>query len=211
MSVVDYTVRAADGAEQPRLGQPDLDDPELLALARSGDQRALEALCRRNWRPVYRSFARYTSNPSEAEDLTQEVFLRALRALPQFSDRGVPYTAYLLQIAANLARDRWRAGPARVVPVGNLPERPAPGPGPDGLAVENDRRAALLRALDLLGADQRLVLRLRILEGRSTSEVAVLTNRSAAAVRQLQVRALAALRTALARQPGDLIADFRRD
>jgi RNA polymerase sigma-70 factor (ECF subfamily) len=211
MSVVDYTVCAADGAEQPRPGQPDLDDPELLALARSGDQHALEALCRRNWRPVYRSFARYTSNPCEAEDLTQEVFLRALRALPQFSDRGVPYTAYLLQIAANLARDRWRAGPARVVPVGDLPERPAPGPGPDGLAVESDRRAALLRALDQLGADQRLVLRLRILEGRSTSEVAALTNRSAAAVRQLQVRALAALRTALARQPGDLIADFRRD
>ena len=187
------------------------DDSTLLSLARSGDQRALEALCRRSWRPVYRSFARYTIDPAEAEDLTQEVFLRAMRAFPQFADRGVPYTAYLLRIAANLARDRWRAGPARVVPVGDIPEWPAPGPGPDGLAVESDRRAALLRALDRLGPDQRAVLKLRILDGRTASEVAAMTNRSAAAVRQLQVRALAALRAALDDQLGETIADFGRD
>lgn len=119
--------------------------------------------------------------------------------------------AGLLRIAANLARDRWRAGPARVVPVGDIPERPAPGPGPDGLAVESDRRAALLSALDRLRPDQRAVLKLRILEGRTASEVAALTNRSAAAVRQLQVRALAALRAALDDQPGEMIADFGRD
>jgi RNA polymerase sigma-70 factor (ECF subfamily) len=187
------------------------DDSTLLSLARSGDQRALEALCRRSWRPVYRSFARYTIDPAEAEDLTQEVFLRAMRAFPQFADRGVPYTAYLLRIAANLARDRWRAGPARVVPVGDIPEWPAPGPGPDSLAVESDRRAALLRALDRLGPDQRAVLKLRILDGRTASEVAAMTNRSAAAVRQLQVRALAALRAALDDQLGETIADFGRD
>lgn len=160
---------------------------------------------------MYRSFARYTKDPFEAEDLTQEVFLRALRALPQFTDTGVPYTAYLLRIAANLARDRWRAAPARAVPVGNLPEEPALGPGPDGLAVESDRRTTLLRALDQLAPAQRAVLRLRILEGRSSAEVAALTDRSAAAVRQLQVRALAALRTALGNQPGGSISDFRKD
>ena len=204
-------VRAENDWELADPDPPDLDDSTLLSLARSGDQRALEALCRRNWRPVYRSFARYTSDPFEAEDLTQEVFLRALRALPQFADRGVPYTAYLLRIAANLARDRWRAGPARVVPVSDLPERPAPGPSPDGLAVENDRRATLLCALDRLGPDQRAVLKLRILEGRTAGEVAALTNRSAAAVRQLQVRALAALRAALDDQLGEMIADFGSD
>src|SRR5258708_36883151 len=106
------------------------DDSALLVLARTGDQVALEALCRRNWRPVYRSFARYTSDPFEAEDLTQEVFLRALRSLPKFADTGVPYTAYLLRIAANLARDRWRAGPARAVPTGQVPDQAGAGPGP---------------------------------------------------------------------------------
>lgn len=52
---------------------------------------------------MYRSFARFTRNPAEAEDLTQEVFLRALRSLPQFEDPGLPFTAYLLRIANNLA------------------------------------------------------------------------------------------------------------
>jgi RNA polymerase sigma-70 factor (ECF subfamily) len=208
---LDYTVRAETDREEADPGRPGLDDSALLSLARSGDQRALEALCRRSWRPVYRSFARYTSDAAEAEDLTQEVFLRALRAWPQFADRGVPYTAYLLRIAANLARDRWRAQPARVVPVGDIPERPAPGPGPEGLAIESDRRAVLLRALDQLGADQRAVLRLRILEGRTTDEVAGLTHRSAAAVRQLQVRALAALRGTMDSQLGAMIADLGSD
>jgi RNA polymerase sigma-70 factor, ECF subfamily len=207
---VDYPVRVDPEDSLGDPGPSELDDCALLSLAASGDQRALETLCQRNWRPVYRSFARYTSDPFEAEDLTQEVFLRALRALPQFADTGVPYTAYLLRIATNLARDRWRARPARLVPLGDIVERPAREPGPDGLAVESDRRAALLRALDRLGSDQRAVLRLRILEGRSTDEVAALTNRSAAAVRQLQVRALAALRAALA-DLGEISADYGRD
>ena len=185
----------------PRPAEPG--DAILLALARSGDQQALETLCRRYWRPVYRSLARYTSDPGEAEDLTQEVFLRALRALPRYTDRGLPYLAYLLRISANLARDRWRAGPARVVPVASIPDRPAPGPGPDGLAVASDRRAALLRALDRIAPDHRTVLRLRILEGRTATEVGAMTGRSPAAVRQLSVRALTALRAVLAEQAGE--------
>jgi RNA polymerase sigma-70 factor (ECF subfamily) len=209
--VLDYVPCAEDESDMSDSAHQELDDSRLLELARAGDQPALEALCRRSWRPVYRSFARYTSDPSEAEDLTQEVFLRALRALPQFADKGVPYTAYLLRIAANLARDRWRVGPAKAVPVGDISERPAPGPGPDGLAMQGDRRAALLAALDRLSADQRTVLRLRILEGRATSEVAALTHRSEAAVRQLQVRALAALRAVLADQLAGMLEGFGRD
>ncbi len=88
----------------------EMDDSTLLRRIRAGDQRALEVLGRRAWKPVYRSFARFTRDPAEAEDLTQEVFLRALRSLPQFEDRGLPFTTYLLRIASNLARDRWRAG-----------------------------------------------------------------------------------------------------
>jgi RNA polymerase sigma-70 factor (ECF subfamily) len=206
---LDYQFSAGSGEERADPGS--LDDSALLAQGRSGDQRALEKLYQRNWRPVYRSFARYTKDPAEAEDLTQEVFLRAFRALPQYADRGVPYLGYLLRIATNLARDRWRAGPPRVVPVGNVPDWPAPGPGPDGLAEQSDRRAALLRALDGLRPDQRTVLRLRILEGRSSAEVGALTNRSPAAVRQISSRALASLRAALDDQLGVTITDLGRD
>ncbi|HEV8063920.1 MAG TPA: sigma factor, partial [Acidimicrobiales bacterium] len=87
--------------------EPERHELELLRAARTGDARALNELCRRCWRPVYRSFARHTNDAGEAEDLTQEVFLRALRSLPHFEDRGVPFVAYLLRIADNLSRDRW--------------------------------------------------------------------------------------------------------
>ena len=81
------------------LPSPEITESTLLRLARSGDERALDALCRQYWRPVYRSFAGRTDSPAEAEDLTQEVFLRALRAMPRFEDHGLPFRAYLLQIA----------------------------------------------------------------------------------------------------------------
>ncbi len=170
---------------------------ELLRAACDGDEHALGELCQLCWRPVYRSLARYTSDPAEAEDMTQEVFLRALRSLPRFEDRGLPFTVYLLRIAANLARDRWRALPSRPVVTADVPEGSAPAQAAEEVAVENERRRALIGALDRLSPDQRAVLRMRILEGRSTREVAALTHRNEPAVRQLQVRALAALRLEL--------------
>ena len=133
--------------------------------------------------------------------------MRALRALPQFEDRGLPFTAYLLRIADNLARDRWRAGPTRVVMTAEVPDGSTHAPGPDSLAVESDRRQVLLAALDRLSPDHRAVLRLRILEGRPTREVATLIHRSQPAVRQLQVRALAALRSTLGEELAGLTTE----
>jgi RNA polymerase sigma-70 factor, ECF subfamily len=213
---LEYTASTQDGspglAPPAAIGRagPETGDSALLRRARLGDQRALDELCRRNWKPVYRSFARLTRNPAEAEDLTQEVFLRALRSLPRFEDRGLPFTAYLLRIARNLARDRWRAGPARLLVTADVPDRAGPGPGPESLAVDAARRELLLSALDRLAPDHRAVLRLRILEGRTTGEVAALIRRSQPAVRQLQVRALAALRAALGDEFGLASGDGER-
>jgi RNA polymerase sigma-70 factor, ECF subfamily len=213
---LDYPVTAGDGLRRKLWPVPvgmvgqHTDDSALLRRARAGDLQALDELCRQCWKPVYRFLARLTQDPAEAEDLTQEVFLRAVRSLSRFEDRGLPFTSYLLQIARNLARDRWRARPTRFVVTADLPERPITGPGPEGLAVESARRQALVSALDRLAPDHRTVLRLRILEGRSTSEVATIIGRSQPAVRQLQVRALAALRAALGDEFGRASAEDER-
>ena len=172
-------------------------EQQLLYRARQGDTEALEELCRREWQPVYRLVARAVSNRAEAEDLTQEVFLRALRALDRYQETGVPFRAFLATIARNLIRTRWKSRRGGPVNLADWPELPGDEDGPEEAAIAASERAELRRALDTLSADYQTVLRLRLLDGRPTDEVAALMGRSPGAVRVLQHRALTALRAVL--------------
>lgn len=171
-------------------------DP-LVTRARQGDRAALEELCRREWRPIYGLIYRSVREVAEAQDLTQEVFLRALRAFDRYQDRGVPFHAFLAQVARNLLRDRWRRHKPALVELDLAGEIASGLVGPEDQVVASDERAELLRALAILPEDHRLVLRLRLIEGRTSEEVAQLMGRSPGAIRQLQRRALVALRDAL--------------
>jgi RNA polymerase sigma-70 factor (ECF subfamily) len=167
---------------------------ELLSRAQRGDQRALEELCRREWRPVYAIAYHAVGNVADAQDLTQEVFLRALRALDRYEEQGVPFQAYLATIARNLVRNR-----ARVPAVAALgDDTPATARGPEELALDAVEVGRVQAALAELPRDQRRVIELRVSDGRPTAEVAALLGRQPAAVRQLQHRALSALRARLA-------------
>src|SRR5690242_533267 len=81
---------------------------DLVRRAKAGDLGALEQLCSREWRPVYALVYASTRNPCDAEDLTQEVFLRALNAFDRYEPRDAPFRAYLATVARNLVRNRWR-------------------------------------------------------------------------------------------------------
>ena len=83
-------------------------DIQLLQRAQAGDRAAIEELFGREWRPIYGLIYRAVQNRSEAQDLTQEVFLRAFRSLDRYHDTGKPFHQYLTTIALNLLRDRWR-------------------------------------------------------------------------------------------------------
>ncbi len=172
------------------------DDP-ILARARRGDRRALEELCHREWRPVYALLYAAVQDRAEAQDLTQEVFLRALGALVRFREGEAPFRAFLKTIARNLLRDRWRGRRPDPVDLALVRELPSDSPDlADALAAEAER-AQLLQALRSLPDDYQAVVRLRLLEGRSGAEVATILGRSPAATRQLLHRALGALRVAL--------------
>jgi RNA polymerase sigma-70 factor, ECF subfamily len=166
---------------------------DLLGRARRGDQRALEELCQREWRPVYALAYHALGNVADAQDLTQEVFLRALRSLDRYEETSAPFAAYLASIARNLVRNRARLRPTAVLD----DDAPSAGAGPETLAIEAAEVERVRAALGELPADQRRVIELRLSEGRSMSETAVLLGRSPDAVRQLQHRALAALRARL--------------
>lgn len=170
---------------------------QLLERALRGDRQALDELCRQEWRPVYGIIYQGVQNRAEAQDLTQEVFLRALKSLDRYQATGAPFRAYLGTIARNLLRDRWRRRSYPTADLDTVPEPPETNPGPEQLALASSDQQFIEEAFLTLQEDHQTVIRLRILESRSSSEVGEMMGRSPAAIRQLQRRALLALRAAL--------------
>lgn len=166
-------------------------DP-LLERAQHGDEDALDELFRREWRPIFGLAYTALHDRSDAQDVTQEAFLRALRHLDQFQQRGAPFHAYLATIARNLIRDRWRQPVSANISLQHvdLIEPDAT----DRAVISSDERAYLREVLARLPDDYQTVIRLRVLEERPTEEVAELMRRSPGAVRVLQHRAIVALR-----------------
>jgi RNA polymerase sigma-70 factor (ECF subfamily) len=173
---------------------------DLLSRAQRGDRAALESLCRQEWLTVYRTVAGWVASRQEAEDLTQEVFLRALRHLEGYQSATGSFRPYLVAVARNLVRDRWRSQQRQTAGVYDSGVGEGRDEGPEAALVAAEGRAELIAALAQLPSDYQRVLRLRLIEGQSAAEVAGVLERSPEAVRQLQHRALDALRSGLARE-----------
>lgn len=170
---------------------------QLLRKAQQGDPKALDELCRREWRPIYALVYHAVQNRAEAEDLTQEVFLRALRALDRYCDSGVPFRSFLSTVARNLLRDRWRYRSPSLVDLDHGVGIASGEVGPEDLVLADAERDQLQQALTFVADDYQTVIRLRLLEGRPTAEVATLMGRNAGAIRVLLHRAIGSLRTRL--------------
>jgi RNA polymerase sigma-70 factor (ECF subfamily) len=177
---------------------------DALVRARSGDRDALDQLCRENWLWVYRAVSRWASSQADAEDLTQDVFVRAIQSLATFRpEPAVPYQAYLLRIARNLVIDRWRARQPGATSYQELSAQRLQQPddrvaGPEAIVISQDEHQRLLAAIDGLPDAYSDVLRQRIVLGLTAAEVGARTGLTANAVRQLQFRAMTALRRELA-------------
>jgi RNA polymerase sigma-70 factor (ECF subfamily) len=157
----------------------------------------IEETCRNEWRPIYDLMYRTVQNRAEAQDLTQEVFLRAVRSFERYEDHGDSMHGLLVTVALNLLRDRWRRRRPAPTNVEDLPYLATSVPGPEQRALDGLDDAAVQMALERLPDEQQRVIRLRVIEGRSSQEVAELLGRNAAAIRQIQRRALLELREAL--------------
>jgi RNA polymerase sigma-70 factor (ECF subfamily) len=160
----------------------------LLVQAAQKDPAQFGQLYEENFERVYAYVAHRVRSRDLAEDLTSEVFHKALAALPNFDWRGVPFSAWLLRIAANVVVDQWKHSAAREI-VEDPPEIAA-----EANLEEIEHRARLFRLVDKLPADQQRVIRLRFAEGRSMREIANELGRTEGAVKQLQFRALQTLR-----------------
>jgi RNA polymerase sigma-70 factor (ECF subfamily) len=154
-------------------------EQDLIAKARGGDQDAFAELVMLHADRVYGALRRFGLEAGDADEVTQEVFLRAWRGLPRFEERA-RFSTWLYRIAFNEAQRRLarRTLPRAVAkpeddapdPVAALPEPPESGPEARALADELERQ--LDAALDQLPADWRAAVVLRDLEGLSTHDAA---------------------------------------
>ena len=171
----------------------DLSDAELIARAQDGDVVAFGELYERHVVVIYRYVLARVSIETDAEDLTEVVFLRAFEALHRYKERGRPFTAFLYQVARNALVDYYRQQ-RKSETIEAVEKLPSSSPTHDDRLIEEERIAVIKGALAQLPEDYQEVIRLRIMLSLPTATVGEWLGRSEGAVRVLLHRALKALR-----------------
>ncbi len=170
------------------------DEAHLVKCAITGDTDAFGELYLLHLDAIYRYIYYRVGDTHDAEDLTEQVFLKAWEALPCYEQRGNPFTSWLYRIAHNVVVDHCRR---------QKPTIPMPPPEKVGWeskhstsleqVIEAEEAAAMTTAIAQLPGEQQRVIILRFIEGLSHAEVARILDKSQGACRVLQYRALAAL------------------
>lgn len=195
----------SEPAQMIRPAEFDGTEERRLVEAAQGDPARFSDLYEYSFAVVYAYVARRVRDRSETEDLTAEVFSRALKNLPRFKWTGAPFAAWLFRIASNLIADRSkrkaREGGGTVF---DVESEIAGSPKltkqtQQGELEECERRAHLFKLVKGLGEDQRRVVVMRFAEEKSIRDIANEMGRSEGSIKQLQVRALENLRTALSK------------
>ena len=170
-------------------------DLEALELVRRGDEVGAARLFERWSSPLLRFTGRMLGDPSEAEEVTQDVFLKVIARAGQYDGRA-SVASWLFAIAANACRDRLRRSARRPsVSLDAIAETPQPEVPVDLRLVERQRRKAVRRALSRLSDEQREVLVLARYHGLPYAEIARALSISEGAVKTRIFRAMETLKT----------------
>ncbi|HEY3101988.1 MAG TPA: RNA polymerase sigma factor [Pyrinomonadaceae bacterium] len=190
----------SEPAQQVRLDKLREADERQLVEAAQRDRARFADLYDRYFEMVYAYVARRLRDRAATEDVTSEVFRKALQNLPKFKWTGAPFGAWLLRIASNVIADRAKraAREQQVEPsltVGLLPRGQSVAVQAQGTDLEDaERRACLFRLVGELAEDQQRVVMLRFAEEKTIREIATELDKSEGAIKQLQFRALKNLR-----------------
>jgi RNA polymerase sigma-70 factor (ECF subfamily) len=160
-----------------------------------GNSDAFGALYERHVGRIYNYIYYRTGNPHDAEDLTARVFYRAMRHIPKYQQRGLPFSAWLYRIAHNLVANWHRDNSRR-------PEIPLDehlwvyhrGEHPEISLLQSEERERLMKIIHKLPAERQQLLILKFVEHLSNAEIGQIMGRTEGAVKSLYHRTLLALR-----------------
>lgn len=173
--------------------QPEHSDLELILRAKAGDHAAYAGLVGRYQEKVHRFLWRMVGSRDEALDLTQDTFIKAWQALPQWQPQAA-FRTWLYRIASNAAMDALRR--RRMVEFTAFDDgidMADPGAGPEATLHSKQRLQALDAALMRLPGDQRAVVLLREVESLGYEEIAATLEVNVGTVKSRLARARAAL------------------
>jgi RNA polymerase sigma-70 factor (ECF subfamily) len=188
----------SESAQEVRPNKTTKAEERRLVEAAQRDPARFADLYENYFERVYGYVARRVRSRHEAEDLTAEVFHKALRSLPRFKWTGAPFAAWLFRIASNMIADRAKRAVREQSVTLDEDLATAAGAGQQSSVEEVERQTRLFRLVDELAEDQRRVVVMRFAEEKSIREIAQTLGRSEGAVKQLQFRALQNLRAKLA-------------
>ena len=171
-------------------------DDDLIRRVGRGEPAACQALVARKLPRLLALARRMLGDPVEAEDVTQEAFLRAWKQAPTWKPGTARFDTWLHRVTLNLCYDRLRK--RRETPMAEPPDRPDPGPAPDRGLEASELGAQVDRALQALPDRQREAIVLCHYQELSNIEAADLMGVSVEAMESLLSRGRRALRSALA-------------
>ena len=152
-------------------------------------EKSIEQLCNATWETIYRYVYFKVQNKEEAEDITQETYIKAISYIQKNDVKIDKFVSFLKTVSLNVIKDKWRKN-KRQGSVVNLEEI-----NPKEASVEDHtqimaQREIMQTALELLNEEQRTVIELRIIKGYSVADTAKKMNKNEGNIRVLQYRAL---------------------
>ncbi len=174
----------------------------LVEHAIAGDTDAFGELYLLHLDAIYRYVYFRVGDVHDAEDLTEQVFLKAWEALPGYRHCGNRFSSWLYRIAHNIVIDHCRHRSQLSLPLADRGDEGSSQVAALDRVIEAEEAAALVKAVAQLPDDQQQVIILRFVEGLSHNEVAHIMDKSEGACRVMQHRTLAALNELLANMQG---------
>lgn len=184
---------------EPEITQEDtdLEIEKLVMKAISGDVDAFGELYTSHVTKIYRYVYYRVYSRERAEDITQEVFLKAWKAIGSCKGKEKTFSSWLYRIAHNLIIDKLRKSRKQSSREAELPEDIRDTA--DGMEISLEQRD-LLKVIELLAPNQRQVIVMKFIDGMDNREIAESMGKSTGAIRILQMRALEALRKTLSKE-----------